>query len=434
MSKKSEVAHPLDGAEPVAGNGLLHRRLFLRGGALFTGATALTGIAGVGAAQAADYPAWRKEPGRPFVAYGTPSKFESDTQRIVTVRAPGYPTAGAGSSRTPLQLLEGIITPSGLHFERSHNGVPDIDPAQHKLLVHGLVKQPLVFTLEALDRYPRKSAIHFVECSGNSGGGWGLNPPVGPVGTMHGLVSCSEWSGVPLAYLLDEAGIDPKAKWILAEGADAAGMSRSVPLSKCLDDAMVALFQNGERVRPEQGYPMRLLLPGWEGNMNVKWLTRIKVTEGPTHTKDETSKYTELMPDGKALQFTFPMGVKSTITRPSEGVNMQGPGYYEIAGFAWSGNGKIARVDVSADGGQSWAPAALQDPVFPKALTRFRIPWEWKGGPGIVLQSRAVDETGAVQPTRDKLIEERGIKNAYHYNGITSWEVRESGLVKNVWA
>ena len=208
----------------------------------------------------------------------------------------------------------------------SHNGVPDIDPMQHKLLVHGLVKQPLVFTVESLDRYPRRSGIYFVECSGNSGGGWGVNPPVGPVGTMHGLVSCSDWAGVPLSYLLDEAGIDPKAKWILAEGGDAAGMSRSVPLSKCLDDAMVALYQNGERIRPEQGYPMRLLLPGWEGNMNVKWLTRIKLTEGPTYTKDETSKYTELMPDGKSLQFTFPMSVKSTITRPSETINMMGPG------------------------------------------------------------------------------------------------------------
>ena len=433
MTKKRDVAHPLEGAEPAAGNGLLHRRVFLRGGALFTGASALTGLAGAGAAQAADFPAWRTTPGRPFIGYGTPSKFEAEVQRIVTARAPSYPTPGAGSSRTPLQLIDGIITPSGLHFERSHNGVPDIDPMQHKLLVHGLVKQPLVFTVESLDRYPRRSGIYFVECSGNSGGGWGVNPPVGPVGTMHGLVSCSDWAGVPLSYLLDEAGIDPKAKWILAEGGDAAGMSRSVPLSKCLDDAMVALYQNGERIRPEQGYPMRLLLPGWEGNMNVKWLTRIKLTEGPTYTKDETSKYTELMPDGKSLQFTFPMSVKSTITRPSETINMMGPGYYEISGVAWSGNGKITRVDVSADGGKSWAQAALSDPVLPKALTRFRLPWRWEGGYS-VLQSRAVDDTGAVQPTRDALIEERGVKNAYHYNGITSWEVRESGLVKNVWA
>lgn len=430
--KKGEP-HPLEGAEPAAANGLLHRRIFLRGGALFTGATALGGLASIVPASAATLPEWRTTPGRPFIGYGYPSAFEEPVKRLVTARAADYPTPGTGSSRTPLHLLEGIITPSGLHFERSHSGVPDIDPTRHQLVIHGLVRQPLIFDLDALARYPTVSRIHFIECAGNSGGGWGLNPPAGAVGTMHGLLSCSEWAGVPLSYLLDEAGIDPKAKWILAEGGDAAGMSRSVPLSKCLDDAMVALYQNGERIRPEQGYPMRLLLPGWEGNMNVKWLSRIKLTEGPTHTKDETSKYSELMPDGKAMQFTFPMEVKSTITRPCETLNMRGPGYYEITGFAWSGNGKVRRVDVSADGGKTWAEAALADPVVTKALTRFRLGWQWDGRDSI-LQSRAVDDTGVVQPTRESLVAEKGVKNAYHYNGITSWEVRESGLVKNVWA
>lgn len=425
---------PFDGAERVAANGLLHRRLFLSGGTLAAGAAALGGLGtATPAAAQGVFPDWRLKPGKSFTGYGVPSRFEEPVQRTFTARAPSYPSPGAGSSRTPLHLLEGIITPSGLHFERSHSGVPDIDPEKHTLLVHGLVRQPLLFDVESLARYPTVSRIHFIECSGNSGAGWGVNPPVGPVATMHGLVSCSEWSGVPLSYLLDEAGIDPAAKWILAEGSDAAGMSRSVPLSKCVDDAMIALYQNGERVRPEQGYPMRLLLPGWEGNMCVKWLSRIKLTTGPTHTKDETSKYTELMPDGKSLQFTFPMEVKSTITRPSEGINMRGPGFYEISGFAWSGNGKIKRVDVSADGGKSWAEAALAEPVASRALTRFRLGWQWDGGE-IILQSRAVDETGAVQPTREALIAAKGIKNAYHYNGITSWEVRASGLVKNVWA
>ena len=431
MKKSESREHPLASEERVAGNGLLHRRMFLQGGALFAGSAA-GGLIGARDAAAAILPEWRTTPGRPFTAYGIPSNFEVTT-RLVTQRASDYPTPGAGSSRTPLHLIEGIITPSGLHFERSHNGVPDINPDLHKLLIHGLVKQPLVFTLETLARYPMESRIHFVECAGNSGSGWGLNPPVGSVASMHGLVSCSEWTGVPLHYLLEEAGIDPKAKWILAEGTDAAGMSRSVPLAKCLDDAMVALYQNGERVRPEQGYPMRLLLPGYEGNMNVKWLARIKLTEGPTFTKDETSKYTELMPDGKAMQFTFPMEVKSTIVRPSETINMRGPGFYEISGLAWSGNGKIKRVDVSADGGKSWAQAALSEPIATKALTRFRLPWAWDGGE-VILQSRATDETGEVQPTRDSLIEAKGVKNAYHYNGITSWEVRASGLVKNVWA
>jgi sulfane dehydrogenase subunit SoxC len=433
MRKHKNDSVPLTGEEHVAANGLLHRRVFLKGGALFTGAAALGSLIGeVSAAEGAPQE-WRMKPGRPFIAYGMPSRFEEGVKRLVTERAPTYPTPGAGSSRTPLQMLQGIITPNGLHFERSHNGVPDIDPGKHELIVHGMVRKPLVFTVDALMRYPTVSRIHFVECSGNSGAGWGANPPSGPVGVMHGLLSGAEWTGIPLSVLLDEAGVDPRAKWILAEGIDASGMSRSVPLSKCMDDAMLALYQNGERIRPEQGYPMRLLLPGFEGNANVKWLHRIKVTEAPTYTRDETSKYTDLMPDGRSWQFTLQMEAKSTITRPSEGLKMEGPGLYEISGLAWTGAGKINRVDVSADGGKTWARAALQEPVLSKALTRFRMAWQWDGR-HTILQSRAVDESGFVQPTRAKLIAERGTRNAYHYNGITSWQISESGEVKNVWA
>ena len=237
-----------------------------------------------------------------------------------------------------------------------------------------------------------------------------------------------------LADLLDEAGLDPTAQWILAEGADAAGMSRSVPMAKAMDDAILALYQNGERIRPSNGYPLRLLLPGYEGNSsNVKWLRRIKVTEGPTMTKDETSKYTISLPDGKALQFVFPIEAKSVITRPSPGLAMKGAGLYEISGLAWSGYGRISKVDVSADGGNSWAPAALQEPVLAKALTRFRVAWRWNGGPAI-LQSRATDESGYVQPTRARLIAERGTKTIYHFNGIASWAVAENGEVTHVYA
>jgi sulfane dehydrogenase subunit SoxC len=199
-----------------------------------------------------------------------------------------------------------------------------------------------------------------------------------------------------------------------------------------MDDAMLAIYQNGERIRPEQGYPIRLLLPGYEGNMSVKWLHRIKVTQGPTYTKDETSKYTDLLPDGRALQFTFPMDVKSTITRPATGFTMQGPGLYEVSGLAWSGVGRIVRVDVSADGGKTWAEAALQEPVLPKALTRFRLAWQWNGGPAI-LQSRAVDERGNLQPTRDALIAERGTSSVNHYNGITRCYVGQDGQVASAW-
>jgi sulfane dehydrogenase subunit SoxC len=375
-------------------------------------------------------PVWMTAPGAPLRPYGERSPHESTVQRIVG-SMPG--TTGSGSSRTPLEFLEGMITPNSLHFERNHSGVPDIPPGEHRLLVHGLVRQPLTFDLAALSRYPLISRIHFVECSGNSAPLYAAQPAQGGAGALHGLVSCAEWTGIPLGTLLDEAGVRPEGKWILAEGADAAAMSRSIPIEKALDDAMIAIYQNGERLRPENGYPMRLLLPGWEGNTNVKWLRRLKVTAGPVMTKDETSKYTDSIPGGKAMQFTFPMGVKSIITSPSGGLKMQGAGLYQISGIAWSGAGRIRRVDISADGGSTWAPAALSDPVLPKALTRFRLAWRWSGGPA-TLMSRAVDETGAVQPTRSALIAARGAAHRYHYHAIQSWAVSASGEVRNVYA
>lgn len=415
---------------PVAGNGLLHRRLFLRGGAGLLGALALLEARPARADGPPDVPPWMKAPGEGMRPYGSRSRHEEHVSRLVGAM-PG--TTGAGSSRTPLEALEGIITPSALHFERHHAGVPDIDPARHKLLIHGLVERPLVFDVESLSRYPHVSRIRFLECSGNSAPNNAPEPPQQSAGALHGLVSCSEWTGVPLGLLLDETGVRPEARWVVAEGADAAAMSRSVPLQKAFDDALVALYQNGERLRPEQGYPMRLFLPGWEGNMSVKWLRRLKVTATPSMTKDETSKYTDLLPNGEALQFTFPMGVKSVITSPSGTMTMRGPGVYRVSGLAWSGAGRIRRVEVSADGGRTWAEAALDEPVLPKALCRFRIAWRWDGGPA-VLQSRAIDETGAVQPTRSALLAERGPSYRYHYHAIQSWAVIPDGEVRNVYA
>src|SRR5947208_13176698 len=390
----------------VAGNGLLDRRLFLSAGA------AAAAIGGALPSKAGELPIepWMKLPGSPFVGYGQPSKFESKVARTWNT-APG--TTGTGAGRTPHHLLDGMITPNGVHFERSHSGIPDINPDTHRLLIHGLVKRPLIFTLESLERYPRESRIAFLECGGNGQLLYQKEPAAVGVQAIHGLVSCGGWTGVKLSVLLQEAGVDSAAKWILAEGADAGGMSRSIPLAKAMDDALIALYQNGERVRPSNGYPMRLLLPGYEGNMNVKWLRRIKLTEGPTMTKDETSKYTITMPDGKSLQFIFPQEGKSVITRPSPGLTMKEPGIYEITGLAWSGYGKIAKVEISADGGKSWAPAALQEPVLSKALTRFRMAWHWNGGPA-VLQSRATDDIGYVQPTREKMIADRGSRSVYH--------------------
>src|SRR5919202_34926 len=344
--------------EPAAGNGLLDRRLFLTHGMALLGASGLAAgaVTPAGAAEPPDTPAWMRFPGAPFSGYGNPARYESTVTRTNIQSQPG--TTGSGSSRTPLEVLDGMITPSGLHFERHHSGVPDIDPAKHRLLIHGLVQRPLIFTMDALLRYPMGSRIHFLECAGNSGIMYNATPPTLTCGQVHGMVSCSEWTGVPLRLLLEEAGADPNAPWLLAEGADSAAMSRSVPMAKAMDDAFLALYQNGERLRPENGYPVRLFLPGYEGNMNVKWPRRLKVTPTPTMTKDETSKYTDLQANGKALMFTFPMEVKSLITRPSPDLTLQGSGLYEISGLAWSGNGTLKRVEVSADGGRTWAQTA----------------------------------------------------------------------------
>jgi len=418
--------------EQAAGNGILNRRLFLEG-VLFSAAAGSAGAAAsVARAEPLSVPQSMKEPGAALSAYGQPSRFESKVVRNVPP-PPNPATVGIGTARTPLQLLNGTITPNGLHFDRSHSGTPDIDPDQHRLLIHGLVKRPLVFTLDALSRYPMESRITFIECAGNSGALYSAQAQPGNAQAIHGLLSCAEWTGVRLSTLLDEAGVEPSAQWVVAEGADAASMSRSIPLAKCMDDALVCLYQNGERVRPSNGYPIRLLLPGFEGNTNVKWLRRLKLTAAPVMAKDETSKYTVLLQDGKAWQFVFPMEVKSIITHPSPGLALKGAGFYEISGLAWSGKGRIRQVEVSADAGKSWAPAALQEPVLPKALTRFRAAWQWDGGPA-VLQSRATDETGMVQPTRAQFVAERGLRGQYHYNAVASWRIDDKGEASNAFA
>lgn len=412
-------------AEPVAGGGLLHRRALLVAGAVSAGGL----ITGVGAASETRSPASMREPGAPLSGYGVRSRSSEAIQRIV----PDLPFPGTGSSRTPLQLLEGIITPNDLHFERHHNGIPEIDPATHELLIHGLVRRSLLFRYEDLLRYPRHSRILFIECSGNSGTIGAPEPAQVSAGQLNGLISGAEWTGIRLSTLLDEAGIAPEARWVQAEGADAAGMARSVPLSVCLDDAMLALFQNGEPLRPAQGFPMRLLLPGVEGNASIKWLRRLKLMSTPAFSREETAKYTDLLEGGKAELFSLRMGVKSIILSPSFGLDLRGAGYQEISGLAWSGRGRVRKVEVSADGGASWAEAALGDPVLPAALTRFRMPWQWEGGPAI-LMSRATDETGAVQPPRAAWLAKYGTRQGYHSNAIQSWGVDARGKIAHVYA
>ncbi len=414
--------------EQVAGNGLINRRHLLGMG--LTGMGAVAGSRVLAAdGSGFEIPQWSRQPGPGPSAYGAPSSHAIALQRSSGFTNPLYP--GGGASRTPLQHLQGTITPNSLHFERHHAGIPDIDPAGHRLVINGLVRQPLAFSYEDLLKYPMQSHVYFLECSGNSGallrGAQG-----GDVQTLHGLVSCAEWTGIQLSTLLDEAGVSDEARWVAAVGADAASMGRSLPLEKAMDDVLVALFQNGEPVRPEQGYPMRLFCPGWEGNISVKWLTQLKLTRAPAQFRDETSKYTDTLGDRRSLQFTFPMDVKSLITSPSGEMSLPGAGLYKLTGIAWSGAGSIARVEVSADGGRSWADALLESEARDKALTRFSIPWQWDGG-NAVLQSRATDSAGSVQPTRDTVLTARGTLANYHNPCIQSWGVNSTGEVSNVY-
>lgn len=371
-----------------------------------------------------------KEQGRTILddgGYGTRSQFES----AVRWR---YPTASLDSSwsMTPIASGYGIITPSGLHFERHHAGIPAIDPATHTLVVHGLVDTPMKFTMADLMRMPSVSKTHFIECSGNGLTEW-EGPKLKTVQGTHGLTSTSEWTGVPLSAVLELCGVGEGAAWILAEGADAAVMTRSVPIGKAMDDAMLVYAQNGEALRPEQGYPLRLVLPGYEGNTHIKWLRRLDVSDKPFMTREETSKYTDLMPDGRARMFSLEMDAKSVITFPSGEMMLPRAGFYEVSGLGWSGRGQITKVEVSADGGKTWLEAALQKPVMDKCHTRFRLPWTWDGQEA-VLQSRATDSTGYVQPTIKELVAVRGTKSVYHLNGIQSWHVATSGEVTNVHA
>ena len=362
-------------------------------------------------------------------SYGLRSQFETEVRTRFSTKTPE-----SSWTFTPLEKGCGIITPSGLHFERSHGGTATIDPSKHFLYVHGMVKHAKKFSMKDIRRFPSLSRIMFLECSGNGLTEWS-KPTMKTVQGTHGLTSTSEWTGVPLSTILNEVGVRPGAKWLLAEGNDAAAMTRSIPLAKAMKDCLLAYGQNGEAIRPEQGYPLRLLVPGYEGNMNIKWLRRLEISDAPFMTREETSKYTDIRPSGKAVQFSFEMEAKSVITSPSGEMQLDGPGFYEITGIAWSGRGSVKRVDVSVDGGKSWRTAALQGPVLPICHTRFRFPWRWNGKEAI-LQSRCVDDTGYVQPTLGQLIAVRGLNgplgSIYHLNAIQSWRVANDGKVSNV--
>ncbi len=361
--------------------------------------------------------------------YGLPSPHESH----VIKRNIEWLTADAISSVnfTPLASLNGTITPNGLCFERHHAGIAEIDPAAHRLMINGLVERPLVFTMADILRFPRRDRVHFLECAANSGMEWKA-AQMNAVQFTHGMIHNVMYTGVPLRLLLEEAGVKASAKWVLAEGADAVKMARSIPLEKALDDCLVAFAMNGEALREEQGYPLRLVVPGFEGSMWVKWLRRLEVGDKPWHLREEASRYTDLLGDGRARRFTFEMDAKSVITSPApEAPVAHGPGPMVITGLAWSGRGRIARVDVSLDGGVNWHAARLSGPSLDKALHRFHFDFRWNGKP-LLLQSRCVDSTGYVQPTKDALRAVRGLNSVYHNNGIQTWEVNEAGEVTNV--
>jgi sulfane dehydrogenase subunit SoxC len=426
--------------DDVAGNGLINRRALLGRGFAVAGAMGAAGaLTSASAEPLVDAP-WSLEFGAITPPLQKPSPFEKDVVRALSNPSGEFRNSHA---RTPHQLLNGTVTPNSLHFSINHCGIPNIDPAQHKLVIHGMVRQPLEFTLETLSRYPLVTRMAFVECAGNSAGMFSKVPLQATVQLLHGLVSNAEWTGVPLSVLLDEAGIDPAAKWLIAEGADGQMLDRSVPVKKAYDDALVAIYQNGEHLMPGNGYPMRLLLPGFQGNMSVKFLRRIKVVDQPAYSYFETKNYSQILPGGKTWRFHFLMDVKSFITHPSFGMNLKEPGLYAISGVAYSGTGRISKVMVSADAGKSWTEAALQGAIHDKAFTRFVMPWRWDGKPA-VLMSRAYDDGGNVQPLRAEFVAMRGEATNpvatplafpnQHYNSITAWAVDSEGELKHVYA
>jgi sulfane dehydrogenase subunit SoxC len=422
--------------EPIAGGGLLDRRSFILSGLALSTAVASNSLAASQASRTSigdPLPQWMKTPGHNDVAYGRPANAESHIRRQQAVTTPE--TSLFSIWHSPIENQRGIITPSGLHFSVNHNGIPDISPQDHQLLIHGLVDKPLKFDMESLLRYPMVSAIHFLECAGNTApNAISLTALDQSCQDLYGQVSGSEWAGVPLKVLLQEAGIKPSAKWVIAEGADGGSHTRSIPVAKLLDDAIVALFQNGERLRPSQGYPMRLFLPGWEGNANVKWLHRLEVTDRPAYSKDESGLYSDILDNGDIQRFSFHMDVKSVITHPSgKQVLPRQQGFYEISGLAWSGHGKIAQVEVSADGGTTWARTQLDSPALPMSLTRFHIPWQWDGSATSLL-SRATDDKGRVQPTRDQWRKIYASHSFNHYNAIQAWHITRDGVVENTYA
>jgi sulfane dehydrogenase subunit SoxC len=387
------------------------------------------------------HPKWGQTWGDPVTKnlYGVPSAYEHNvTRRYTKLLASG--NYRASIAVTPIHESEGIITPNGLFFSRSHGGVAHIDPNEFRLMIHGLVEKPIVLTLDQLKRYPSVTRTHFIECPANGGQEWRA-PQFNSLQFSKGFMSCAQWTGVYIKTILKDLGIKPEAQWMLAEGSDNSEMGRTVPMDKVLDDAMIVWGQNGEALRPEQGYPVRLLLPGWEGNLCVKWLKRLEFSNEPWFAKEETSRYTALKPSGKAIQHFYANEVNSTVVSPSPEkpwTDLKAGDVVEIEGLAWSGMGTITKVDLSFDGGNNYVEASLKGLVLPKCWTRwsylYTIPKDFKhtNGKQLLLTSRAMDDAGYIQPTVQQEVDVMGVESIYHRNGIETWEVNEKGEVNHV--
>ena len=396
------------------------------------------------------------EPKIEDLEYGGRSTYETDVYRV---HSPGALALVGLRNLTPLQDSMGVITPASLHFLVNRElDLPNLNPAEHTLIIHGMVDRPLIFTVEELKRLPSVTRVHFLECTGNSGlyhyRQHVMDEKAGRkdqhvITSVHGRTSCSEWTGVSLSLLLKEAGVQKGAKWMISEGGDTERHSKSLPLAKGLDDVMVAYGQNGEALRREQGYPIRLLVPGFQGVNNVKFLRSIKVVDKPYYLQSEISAYTDLHPDGKAKWYEYQVGPKSLITFPSDPHKLKGPGFYEISGIGWCGRGAISRVEVSTDGGKTWKDAHLQTPVFKKAWTRFLLGWNWDGSETQIM-SRATNEYGDIQPTIMELAKlwgddrtppisaekimsqwETAQMSTYLTNPIQIWKLNQDGSIQD---
>ena len=409
------------------------RRRFLKQAAALAGAAA---GAGAGAEWAAS-----GQSAKPELAKPEAGATNSHDHREI-LRRGARMTVDHITYYTPLQDYMGIITPAHLHFVQQHSShFPDIDPQQHRLTIHGMVDRPLSFSMEDLKRLPSVTRIHFLECQGNSSAmihGQG-NPNMGPPAQfVWGMTSCSEWTGVPLSVLLDQVGVQPGGHWLVYEGADPGKFSHTLPLAKALDDVFVAYGQNGEPVRVEQGYPIRMIVPGWEGPFSVKYLKHIKVVDQPYMAWNEAMNHSIPRADlgGKSRWYHFQWATKSVITRPSAGLEALRKGYVQITGLAWSGGGAIKKVEVSTDGGRTWKDAKLQGPILPKAHTRFTFDWAWDGEETVIM-SRSTDESGDVQPSRAELYGNWGIPDGdsrkavrtTHFNAIQPWKVARDGSI-----